>query len=965
MQLQPKLAAGSAASSQRSDTSGTDSFFANVSSSDREELLRWNATRQNFPESECLHELISRQATAHPQAGALEHRGARMSYGELERCSNNLASRLMASGVGPGDIIGIFFERNCQAIIGMLGVLKAGAAYLPLDPKYPMERLRFMIEDSGCVLVLTELKIADRIPPTRAVVNVVDEEKLPTLRSGGPVVRPTPCDPAYLIYTSGSTGHPKGVVIEHRSVVNYVTQVGRFYRLATDDRLLQFSSFCFDASVEEIFTPLVCGSTLVLRPDEIVESAGRFFEFCSTAKITALSLPTAYCHELAGALESRVHWPSTVQLVAFGGEQILPDRLAILRRAAGPYVRLINSYGPTEATVAATVFEVPEEFAGQERVSIGRPLGNMEAWVLDEKQCCLPIGVAGELCLGGIGVARGYLNRPELNAGKFIEHPGRPGSRLYRTGDRAAWQADGTLRFLGRVDDQVKVRGFRVELGEVEAALNAHPHISQNVVIAREGSRGEKALVAYYVSGQELSISALRNFLKETIPDYMVPGRFLRLPRLPVTTNGKIDRKALPDVPAVSSGPGQAPPPQNALELQIQLAFERVLHSANVSSETSFFELGGDSLKALQLVLELERATETALPLGVLYETSTVRGLAEKLGLHRPRSVSSSLIPLQPHGSEPPLFFIHTTPGDVLGYGNLIYHLGQDQPCFGLQSLGMVQPERAHQTIPDMARHYVDEMRTVQPHGPYRLCGWCYGGIVAFEMAQILKTQGEKVALLALVDTPAVAPGWKVPAYYAARIQCLFRMTPTQAATYLRYKWDYYRHRESENDKRFSRVEMMPDADATMVAQRNAMLEKLERLYALNMRALFGYQPRPYAGRICLLNASEPDPAKLPDRAYGWTGLAAKIETIDVPGDHDSILKEPNAGVLAGKLKDLVSCSKAWQMLAFVLGGLKELTQECLQKVQALEASVELAMAEVEMAHAGFIHLVARELGAG
>ncbi|HLL48609.1 MAG TPA: amino acid adenylation domain-containing protein, partial [Longimicrobiaceae bacterium] len=501
-------------------------------------LYTWNESVEDVFAAVPVHEQFEAQAEHAPHAVAVWFRGESLTYGELSRRSSRLAHFLRARGVGPEARVGVCVERSPEMIVAVLGVLKAGGAYVPLDPQYPRERLAFLVEDSGIAVLLTQERLFADLPGS-ASADVVfldaDWERIAAEPDTAPESGVSPDNPAYLIYTSGSTGRPKGVVVPHRAIAGFTGIACEAYGIGPDDAVLQFASINFDASAEEIFPALVSGARLVLRTEEMLDSPEAFLGACGEWGITVLDLPTAYWHELAAeAAGGDVDLPEALRLVIIGGERALPERLRDWRGAFGGGVRLVNTYGPTEATVVATMADLPagggEDGAARppRHVPIGRPIRNTRAYVLDPRGEAVPIGVPGELHLGGGGVARGYLDRPDLTADRFVPDPfgPEPGARVYRTGDRVRFLADGTLEFVGRVDQQVKVRGFRVELGEIESALAAQPGVAEAVVAAREESPGSSRLVAYLLAepGAQLSVPDLRAALKAELPGYMVPA---------------------------------------------------------------------------------------------------------------------------------------------------------------------------------------------------------------------------------------------------------------------------------------------------------------------------------------------------------------------------------------------------------------------------------------------------------
>ncbi|GAB4213801.1 MAG: hypothetical protein OHK0022_51400 [Roseiflexaceae bacterium] len=627
-----------------------------LTEAERQQLLAANQGSVPFSQDACIHQLFEAQAARTPEATALEWEGQRLSYGELNERANQLAHHLRTLGVRPEDRVGLSVERSFDMVVGLLGVLKAGAGYLPLDPTYPTERLQFMVEDAQVRVLLT------REPGTTPWFNgtTVDLAAGWPLIAQQPASNPTlaigPEQLAYVIYTSGSVGLPKGVLIEHRSLVNYTEAARAAYGISAGDRVLQFASISFDASAEEIYTALTSGATLVLRNDQMIETVETFLRTCANWQISVLSLPTAFWHELVARLAAdALALPETLRLLIIGGERALPERVALWQQHVGARVRLLNTYGPTEATVVATVYEVPPAPAASEQheVPIGRPLPNLTAYVLDRYLSPVPVGVPGELCIGGAGLARGYLGRPELTAERFVPfgegaggwglgtgesfdspspQPLAPSPRIYRTGDLVRLRPDGMIEFLGRVDHQVKIRGFRIELGEVEAALRQSPLIAEAVVTAREDVPGDKRLVAYIVpqAGQTPTTSELRSELRTRLPDYMLPTAYVPLERLPLTTSGKVNLRALPAPDSSRLDIGSSfVAPRTPTEEQIAELWKSVLKLEQVGVYDNFFELGGHSLLATQLIARLRAIFQVDLPIRHLFGAPTIAGVAE------------------------------------------------------------------------------------------------------------------------------------------------------------------------------------------------------------------------------------------------------------------------------------------------------------------------------------------------
>ena len=623
-----------------------------LSRAERRLLLdEWNRTARQFPLDRCVHELFEAQAARTPDSVAVAHGGATLTYAELHRRVGRLARLLRARGVGPEARVAVCLERAPEVPVALLGVLRAGAAFVPLDPASPPGRIAAVLADSGARVLLTQARLAGRFGEFEGEVVVLDGEwsDAPALEDGRSGSAPDPHSAAYVIYTSGSTGTPKGVVVEHRSLANHALASVEAYGIGPGDRVLQFASLAFDASLEEIFPALIAGATVVLRDDEALRSIPTFLDRCEAWGVTVLDLPTAFWHELTAELSrGGAELPRAVRLTVIGGERALPERVAAWRALlAAP--RLVNSYGPTEATVVATLADLTAGGGAEDdglpaTVSIGRPAANARAYVLDAAMHLLPVGARGELYLGGAGVARGYLGRPDLTAERFVPDPfaGEPGARLYRTGDRARFRRGGELEFAGRADQQVKIRGFRVEPGEVEAALARLPGIRDAAVTTREDEPGRVRLVAYVIPEREGSAEpeALRAALGASLPGYMVPSALVLLDALPLTPSGKLDRRALPEPEAAHAGEFVAP--RTATERALADLWTDVLRVDRVGADDDFFALGGHSLLATRVVARVREAFGVELPLRAMLEAPTVRGVAEQVdalgGLARPHA---------------------------------------------------------------------------------------------------------------------------------------------------------------------------------------------------------------------------------------------------------------------------------------------------------------------------------------
>ena len=707
--------------------------------------------------------MIEASVRRNPDATALVDAELSLTYAQLDARAEAVARRLRGLGAGPGTIVGLVARRRADTIAALLGVLRAGAAYCPLDPAYPLERLRFMLEDSGAAALLAGREDAETFAdPRRPTLLLDDSADAAPFRSEAAAREAGPSDLAYVMYTSGSTGKPKGVMVELASAAGLVRAMMRIQAIGPGDRTLLFSSMSFDASVGEIFPCLCAGATMFLR-GETVPPAREFIRSLEEMRISTLFLPTAYWHELAATpAPLRAALPACLRSVVVGGEAMRAESLDYWRPAADR-VRLFNVYGPTEATVWASVYDVPADAPSSGIVPIGRPAAAAALHVIGPDGAPVPNGSAGELWIGGPGVARGYLNRPELTAERFLPDAfsGRREARLYRTGDRVRRRPDGMLEFLGRFDDQVKIRGFRVELGEVEAALASHPAVGTCAAVLREESSGVQRLVAYVSpgAGAPASASALRAFLLEKLPEYMVPAAIVEMPVLPLTPAGKIDRRALPSPPAApateateTAGPRALTP----LERQIRGVMEEVLGVSPIGLRDDFYSLGGHSILAVRLMAKLEKSIGRRPPLTALSKGTTIERLAEAMGVW---SEDRPFVRFGPEAGDDPIFFVH--PGLGFRYCQELSRAMPTRPFYVLVPHNLAGPGRVP-TIEEMARRHVETIRTIRPRGPYRLGGYCSGSTIAYEMACQLAAAGERVPRLMLVAVPNDCSWWRL-----------------------------------------------------------------------------------------------------------------------------------------------------------------------------------------------------------
>jgi len=854
----------------------------------RQILVEWNQTARDYP-CKCLFELIEAQAARLPEHPAVICRTQTLTYGEFNARANQWAHYLRSRGVGPGERVGICLESSTDFAIVVLAVLKSGAACVPLDPNYPEERRAYMLQDVRARVLISEKGMSPEAALNGCELMVPAD--LSKVLSSQPTTNPgstaTPDDTAYVIYTSGSTGKPRGVLLAHAGLVNYNTNAARFYSITPDDRVLQFCSVSFDIALEELFITWLSGATLILRTDETPLAIPEFLEWIEQQRITVLDLPTAYWHEWVhefAELNNMV--PPELRLVIVGGEKPSSQAYTRWRDAVASRVRWINTYGPTEASICATAFEPAFDPGAPipDNIPIGRPLPNTRVYVLDHHLNPVAVGVAGELHIAGVGVAKGYFNRPELTAEKFIPDPfaAQPGARLYKTGDLARYLPSGDIEFLGRMDYQIKIRGFRVELGEIETVLSKHPAVREVAVVAREDAQGDKRLVAYFVAkqGWQVLASDLRSHLQAQLPDHMVPSAFVGLQTMPLTPNGKINRRGLP-APELDAARDGFAIPTDALQSQLLPLWQDVLGKKAIGIRDNFFELGGHSLLAARLMHRIGQILGKTLPLAMLFEAPTIEQLAAILSQNGWSRHWSSLVPIQAGGSQPPFFCVHGIGGNVLGFRELAARMSPDYPFYGLQSQGLDGKHPCHTSLEQMAAHYLNEIRSVQPQGPYFLGGFSFGGLVAYEMARQLLAQGEQAALLVLFDT--------YPGASTANGTSLLRQI-------LQPSLQHWLH----DLPKAARKKIRRSIRSLSVPQ------LLKDVRDSNRVAAACYKLQPYAGRATLVRATE-KVRETVDPHAAWTHLVHSLDIVEIASDHYDILVDPAVDQLAEQLKACIA----------------------------------------------------------
>uniref|UniRef100_UPI00286EADAB amino acid adenylation domain-containing protein n=1 Tax=Chamaesiphon sp. VAR_69_metabat_338 TaxID=2964704 RepID=UPI00286EADAB len=706
-------------------------------------------------------------------------------------------------------------------------------------------------------------------------------------------------DLAYVMYTSGSTGQPKGVCIPHRGVVRLVKETN-YLDFSPSQVWLQLAPIAFDASTLEIWGSLLNGGRLVLFPGE-KPSLRELGQAIAAHQITTLWLTAGLFHLM---VDERIEDLQPLrQLIAGGDVLSVPQVRKVL--ATLPNCQLINGYGPTENTTFTCCYPIAS-LEGLSAVPIGRPISNTQVYVLDADRQPVPIGIPGELYIGGDGLAQGYLvgaasakpNRPDLTSEKFVANPFATGERLYRTGDLVRYLPDGNLEFLGRIDTQVKIRGFRIELGEIDAVLAQHPAVREVRTIDREDRPGDKRLVAYLVVDPAATTAIdWRGFLLSKLPDYLIPSAFVIVAALPLTANGKVDRRALP-MPADdrAADPAMLVAPRTELEQQLTVIWERVLDVRPIGIKDNFFAIGGHSLMAVRLFAEIDKIWGQNLPLATLLQAQTIEDLAKVLGQKESSATWSSLVLIQAGEAKPPLFCIHPIGGNVLEYYSLATYLDREQPIYGLQSQGLDALQQPFRRVEDMASHYISEIRTVQPHGPYFLLGYSFGGLVAYEMARQLEADGEQIQMLALLDCsvpnlpnrrPSLAQSWKI------HLCNLWQLNFDERSNYIMGRISYRLTKDNERD--FIAKSLYKPEDLT---------PQLFNVLDANLQASEDYVARPYGGKLTLFRCQVQDLEHYLHPEFGWRDLVGdNLDIYQVPGSHFRMMKEPRVRGLAAEIR--------------------------------------------------------------
>lgn len=872
-----------------------------LSDSERQRLLvEVNDVSVPYPADVGVHACFERWALERPEASAVVCNGQTLTYRELDRRANQLAHYLETVGCGAETLVGMCVTSSVEMIVGLLGVLKVGAAYVPLDPNVPAERLGFIADEiespiilaNGDLYTLPALEGRDVLRLDADWQRLIADQPGTSLKrvvSGSCLVN--------VIYTSGSTGTPKGVNVQHRGVSRLVMNTN-YCDMSHEDVWSMSSNFAFDASTIEIWASLCNGASMVIAPSGVLLEPARLESFIEEHSITNMFLTTALFHLVASERPSAVH---SLRSLLVGGEALDGELARRVIQGSPESFSLVNVYGPTECTALSTFHPVSTESDGRP-IPIGRPIANTTTYVLDSRRRPLPVGITGELWIGGPGVARGYLNRPERTAHHFVTDPFSkdPGATMYATGDLVRWRADGTIEFMGRRDHQVKIRGFRIELGEIERCLHDSSLVRSAHVLAKD-TAGTKRLVAYVVpaSPEVADTQAIRKFLAAKLPDYMVPSDIVTLEELPLTPNGKIDRRKLLNI-EVRVTEELLQDTRDPLELSVLQIWTEVLGVAPPSLTANFFEAGGDSLAAIRMLRRIEAECGVSMSPSVLYTEGSVAGLAEQIRAGRPSNGEGQvLVPLREKGEGSPLFIVHPISGSAMCFTDLARVL--ERPLYGLQSLSLETSAPPLESVEEMAIEYVKAIRTVQPEGPYLLAGWSFGGMVAYEMARQLEAEGERIQALLLLD--GTAPGHKLSTLDTETIIAL-ALEEMSARFGIELSELSPEENLSPSEHFMATLEEARRRGAISESAETVALERLVSVCQTNAAALARYNPtRQLMGDAVLIRAAEDIDPFAERQDLGWgEHFSGQLELNVTPGKHMTMMFGANVPPLSRRL---------------------------------------------------------------
>ena len=853
--------------------------------------------------TDTIVDLFFQQVDKTPNEIAVVYKEQKLTYNELNILSNQLAHYLISEkDLIVGDLVGIMQSRSEMLIVCILGILKSGSAYVPIDPEYPQQRISYLQNDCNCKFTLDRPTL-DNFLACKEKYSV-----------DAPIsISLKPNDLAYIIYTSGSTGNPKGVMIEHRNLLHYLFNVSDYIDTnSTNSGCFTHLSLSFDASITEVFLPLIFGKKLILSSGtglEIFDDVNLF----KYAPYDFIKLTPSHISILTSVINKGTR-PKLSNKYIIGGEALYNYHINLFR-SSDIDATIVNEYGPTEATVGCIIYEFNtfDTTLSNESIPIGKPISNTQIYLLDENQQLLPETEVGEIYIAGNGIARGYFNREDLTAEKFLPNPFDTKTRMYRTGDLAKWLPDGNLLYFGRLDEQVKVNGHRIELGEIEAALIALPKIKlASVVMSTHPGSGPR-LVAYLQSSDaSYKNPNIREELSKIVPSFMIPNIFMWVNDFPLTTNGKIDKKNLPAPEYVrQDSESHLRKPRTETEKEVAKVWSEVLRIEEIGIDDNFFEMGGTSIMAVKVVAEIEKSIGKQFPLSVLFEYSTVEKFAKLLDEGKEIS-SDCIVPIKSNGSKVPLFMVHGGGLDVLYFANMSKHLDKEQPFYGIQGVGAKTFDNWYTSIEDMATQYIQAIIKINPNGPYAVAGYCVGGIVAFEISKQLQEQGKEVSLTAVLDSYAdysyYFKSYKqkklIRQYHRTRRRLLF--LKEMLTSWKAFKQRLNTKKEYILKKHFDENNTISELDALA-------LQRFNEAAAMMHSILNKYQLKPQSVKVDVLRSKDNEAHLLAPKHLGWKKAARKGVTIHhIPASDFDMRVAPHDKILARMLQNILDEKHAY-----------------------------------------------------
>jgi amino acid adenylation domain-containing protein len=878
---------------------------------EKQMFLTWNETGAAYPEQP-IHQLIDAQVRQTPEAPAVRFEGQSLNYRELNKRTNQIAHCLIQRGVEKGDTVGVYLERSLDLLPALLAVMKAGGAYLPMDPIIPTARLDVMLDEADAKWVLTQESLLGTLPEVGYRTVSLDGEALMLEQQPGhdPEVAVDLDDIAYTIFTSGSTGKPKGVEVTHRGLTNFMVSMQREPGMSDGDVLASVTTIIFDIAVLELFLPLISGAQVVVIPTMSAIDGKALGEILEREGVTVMQGTPATWRLLVQA-----GWRGKAGLkMLCGGETLSVD---LARELLERGTELWNLYGPTETTVWSTC----EQVQNPERITIGRPIANTRVYILDKNHEAVPVGVTGKLFIGGLGLAKGYVKQPELTAEKFIVDPSADiGERVYDTGDLARWLPDGRIEHLGRQDSQVKIRGFRIELEDIAANLRSHPAVEKSVVTTVDETALSKRLIAYLVLKKEMVVDAkqVRSYLVERLPEYMLPSQFVFLDWIPLKPNGKVDYSSLPvpkQVPYSSKGDLLAP--RNQLERELAHIWEEVLEISPIGIQDNFFDLGGHSLLAIRLLSRIKENLGLELPVMMIFQSPTIEKLADAIRTNVEINIYPHAIPIIKENDNYPFFCVHGFGGGIVDYIWLARLIEPTQSFYGLEAKGINGLDEPHETIEEIAAFAINCMKVVQPSGPYFLGGYCYGGVIAYEMTRQIEAMGEEVALLAIFEGYAPIRSRFLQNFKIGALITFISNLPFWFSDFMHLD---FAHRSDRIQRvlRNLKKSLLNRGTFTTGINLEDFLDNSDNIPEIRrkvmetqLKASFIYEPKPIKTKITLFRGRRLSLRRSFDPKMGWGDLTREgVDIKMIDGSHLEVIVEPQVHSLARQLSKSIAAAK-------------------------------------------------------